>query len=87
MYMAVKSAPEIARALIAGGRDPTEPLTFISNATLPSQSVAVTTLGAVDDFLDSTPPPTPAIVVAGHVVAWRDILDWYKGSMRENAVG
>ena len=87
MYMAVKSAPEIARALIAGGRDPAEPLTFISNATLPSQSVAVTTLGQVGDFLASTPPPTPAIVVVGHVVAWRDILDWYKGSMRENTVG
>jgi uroporphyrin-III C-methyltransferase len=87
MYMAVKNAPEIARALIAGGRDPAEPLTFISNATLPSQSVAVTTLGAVGDFLASTPPPTPAIVVAGQVVQWRDILDWYKDSMRENAVG
>ena len=60
MYMAVKSAPEIARALIAGGRDPAEPLTFISNATLPSQSVAVTTLGQVGDFLPPTrrrPPP------------------------------
>jgi uroporphyrin-III C-methyltransferase len=73
--------------LIAGGRDPAEPLTFISNATLPSQSVAITTLGEVGDFLASTPPPTPAIVVAGHVVAWRDILDWYKDDMRENRVG
>jgi siroheme synthase len=62
-------------------------LTFISNATLPSQSVAVTTLGSVDGFLASTPPPTPAIVVAGHVVAWRHILDWYKDSLRENTVG
>jgi uroporphyrin-III C-methyltransferase len=87
MYMAVKNAPDIAHALIAGGRDPSEPLTFISNATLPDQSVAVTTLGEVATFLASETPPTPAIVVAGRVVAWRNILDWYKDSLRENAVG
>ena len=62
-------------------------MTFISNATLPGQRVAVTTLGEVGAFLAAEAPPTPAIVVAGRVVAWRDILDWYKDNLRENAVG
>jgi siroheme synthase len=47
----------------------------------------VTTLGEVATFLAAETPPTPAIVVAGRVVAWRNILDWYKNGLRENAVG
>src|SRR6185436_19196972 len=46
------------------------------------QRVAMTTLGEVGTFLASETPPTPAIVVAGRVVAWRDILDWYKDKLR-----
>ena len=81
------SAHEIAADLIAAGRDPTERLAFVSNATLPGQRVAETTLGEAGAFLAAETPPTPAIVVAGRVAAWRDILDWYKDNLRENAVG
>ncbi len=44
MYMAVKHLAEIATALMAGGRAAAEPVTIISNASLPIQQVAATTL-------------------------------------------
>ena len=87
MYMAVKNAAEIARALIAGGRADDDTLTFISNATLPHQTVLETTLGAIDSFLAANQPETPAIVVVGKVDGWREILDWYGDIHRENPIG
>jgi uroporphyrin-III C-methyltransferase len=87
MYMAVKHMAEIARALIAGGRDPADTVTFVSNATMPDQSILETTLGGVEAFLAANIPATPAIVVVGTVAGWRDILTWYDGQLRENPVG
>ena len=46
-------------------------MTIVSNATLPSQKVLETTLGAVDAFLERDAPPTPAIVVVGQLGEWR----------------
>jgi uroporphyrin-III C-methyltransferase len=87
MYMAVKHMSEIARALVAGGRSPADDVVFVSNATLPQQSVLATTLGDVDRFLAENTPETPAIVVVGRVERWRDILDWYREVLRENPIG
>ena len=87
MYMAVKNAPEIARRLIAAGRDSEDTLTFISHATLPQQTVMETTLGAVEDFLFEHQPPTPAIVVVGKIGRWRELLSWYDDHLKENPIG
>jgi uroporphyrin-III C-methyltransferase len=87
MYMAVKNLAEIADALMAGGRAPGDPLTIISNATLPQQSVAQTSLGETKTFLAENQIATPAIVVLGDVVEWRAMLDWYCGALRENPIG
>lgn len=87
MYMAVKHLAEIADALIAGGRDGEDPVTIISNATLPQQSVAQTSLREVKTLLAANELPTPAIVVLGHVAEWRSVLDWYQGGLRENPIG
>jgi uroporphyrin-III C-methyltransferase len=87
MYMAVKNTPEIADALMAGGREADCPITFVSNATLPHQSVLETTLGAAREFLKTNQPPTPAIVVVGKVSRWREMLDWYVEGLRESTVG
>jgi uroporphyrin-III C-methyltransferase len=87
MYMAVKHMGEIARALIAGGRAPGDDVVFVSNATLPQQTVLTTTLADIDGFLAATTPVTPAIVVVGKVERWRDILDWYREGLRENPIG
>ncbi|MFN4143492.1 uroporphyrinogen-III C-methyltransferase [Aestuariivirga sp.] len=87
MYMAVKHLGEIAAALVAGGRAGDDPVTIISNASMPHQEVAATTLGEAGDFVARNEPPTPAIVVVGRAADWRSLLDWYKGPLRENPVG
>jgi uroporphyrin-III C-methyltransferase len=87
MYMAVKHLAEIADALMAGGRDGADPVTIISNATLPQQSVVQTSLGKAKAFLAENEIATPAIVVLGKVAEWRAVLDWYQGGLRENPIG
>jgi uroporphyrin-III C-methyltransferase len=87
MYMAVKHLGEIAAALMAGGRTADDPVTIVSNASMPHQEVASTTLGAAGAFVEANEPPTPAIVVVGKASDWRSLLDWYKGPLRENPVG
>jgi uroporphyrin-III C-methyltransferase len=87
MYMAVKHLGEIAQALLEGGRLGTEPVTIVSNASLPHQLISSTTLENAGVFVKENEPPTPAIVVIGHASDWREVLDWYSGSLRENAIG
>jgi uroporphyrin-III C-methyltransferase len=87
MYMAVKHLGEIAQALIKGGRKTNDPVTIISNASLPEQQVATTTLDAAGKFVNDTKPPTPAVVVVGHASDWRELLDWYSPAMKENRIG
>ncbi len=87
MYMAVKHLGEIADALMAGGRDGADPVTIVSNATLPQQSVVQTSLREAKAFVTENEIATPAIVVLGEVVEWRAVLDWYQGDLRENPIG
>jgi uroporphyrin-III C-methyltransferase len=87
MYMAVKHLGEIAQALMEGGREASDPVTIISNATLPQQMVSSTTLKQAGAFVAETNPPTPAIVVVGHASGWREMLDWYSPALRENTIG
>ena len=87
MYMAVKHLGEIATALLESGRPADDPVTILSNASMPHQEIASTTLGAAGAFVAANDPPTPAIVVIGHAADWRSLLDWYKGPLRENPIG
>ena len=87
MYMAVKNLGEIAAALMAGGRAGDDPVSIISNASLPQQQVAETTLADAAEFVKAHEPPTPAIVVVGHASDWRPMLDWYAPALRANPIG
>ena len=87
MYMAIKHLGEIAQALMEGGRAPKDPITIISNASLPHQQVLSTTLDQAEAFVAKNNPPTPAIVVVGHASDWREMLEWYTPALRENAIG
>lgn len=87
MYMGVKNLGEIAHVLMEAGRPTDDPVAIISNASLPQQQVAMTTLAAGGDFVASHKPPTPAIIVIGHASDWREILDWYAPALRENPIG
>lgn len=87
MYMAVKHMGEIASALMEGGRKPEDTVSIISNASLPGQQVATTSLAAAGEFVAKNDPPTPALVVVGHASDWRELLDWYAPALRENRIG
>ena len=87
MYMAVKHLGNIAAALLAAGRPADDPVTILSNASLPNQSIAITTLADAKSFVAANHPPTPAIIIVGHASDWRPYLDWYTGSLRENEIG
>ena len=87
MYMAVKNLGEIAAALIEGGRKTDDPVSIISNASLPQQQVAETTLGQAGAYVATREQPTPAIVVVGHASDWRPLLDWYKLDLKANQIG
>jgi uroporphyrin-III C-methyltransferase len=87
MYMAVKNLGEIASALRQGGRPDDDPVTIVSNASLPQQQVLSCTLAEAGATVARDEPPTPAIVVIGHAADWRSMLDWYGGALRENPIG
>lgn len=87
MYMAVKNLDSIAHTLLGYGRSPDDPVAIISNATLPTQSVYETTLGEISTAVEPLDLPTPALVVVGGVVSFREALDWYAAALRENALG
>jgi uroporphyrin-III C-methyltransferase len=75
-YMAMKTLPEITARLIAGGRQMSEPMAVVTNATTPEQRVLETTLGtAVADVAAAGMEP-PAIVCIGRVALMRQTLDW-----------
>ncbi|HYZ40462.1 MAG TPA: uroporphyrinogen-III C-methyltransferase [Stellaceae bacterium] len=78
LYMASRHLPQIAERLLAGGRQPNEPVAIISKATTPAQSVIVSTLA---EIATTTPTiPSPAIIVIGEVVQLRDALAWERRS-------
>lgn len=87
MYMAVKNLGEIAGVLMGAGRDADDPVTIISNASLPQQQVFSTILRNAGAFVAEHEPPTPALVVVGHASDWRPLLDWYGPTLRENLIG
>ncbi|MFO1033102.1 MAG: uroporphyrinogen-III C-methyltransferase [Hyphomicrobiales bacterium] len=87
MYMAVKNLGEIAAKLMESGRSGDDPVAIVSNASLPHQQVANTTLAQADAYVETHDPPTPAIVVVGHAADWQSVLGWYEDGLRENGIG
>ena len=74
LYMAMRQLPRIVERLMAGGRKPEEPAAVISKATTAAQRVQVSTLGEIAQA--SAGSETPAIIVVGEVVRFREALDW-----------
>lgn len=71
LYMAGRQLSAIAERLLAAGRDPREGVALIQDATRPTQTVTVTTLGQVAAL---PKPGSPTLIVIGPVVALRDHL-------------
>lgn len=76
LYMAMKHLGHIAQALIAGGREPDEPVAVVSNATTPGQTVLETTLARAAGDVARARMAAPAVICIGEVVRLRAGLDW-----------
>jgi uroporphyrin-III C-methyltransferase len=76
IYMALKHLAQIAGRLIAGGRQPDEPVAIVSKATTVDQRVLETTLAKAPQDVEAAGIEPPALVVVGEVVRLRAALDW-----------
>ena len=77
-YMGVRQLPAIASALIAGGRDGSEPAAVVERGTLPEQRVVTGTLATIATVADDAGARAPALVVVGAVVDLRERLRWFE---------
>lgn len=69
LMMAVEHAPQIAAALLAGGKPGATPVAFVSDGTMPGERVVLTTLDDMAACVERERVRPPAIVVVGGVVA------------------
>lgn len=77
LYMAMNHIGEIAEALMQGGCAPGLPVAVIASATLPEQTVLVSTLAQVTAAVAEAALEPPAIVVIGEIVSAREkLLRW-----------
>ena len=76
IYMGMKHIAQITQRLMEAGRSPSEPVAFVTSATLEHQNGVESTLGtAVDDAKAAGVEP-PAIICIGRSVLMRQVLDW-----------
>jgi uroporphyrinogen III methyltransferase/synthase len=75
-YMGVKRLPENAAALIAAGRDPSQPAAAIEKGTMDGQRTVVATLGTIAEAVEREGVGAPALIVVGAVAARREQLGW-----------
>jgi uroporphyrinogen III methyltransferase / synthase len=76
LYMGVKRLAENAEALIAAGRDSSQPAAAIERGTMPGQRTVTATLGELADAADREGIGAPAVIVVGSVAARREALAW-----------
>ncbi|HYH19042.1 MAG TPA: uroporphyrinogen-III C-methyltransferase [Azospirillum sp.] len=74
LYMALKHIGVIAQKLMEGGRGADEAVAVVNNATLPEQTVLVTTLGRAAEDVAASGIEPPALIVVGPVVNLHAVL-------------
>jgi uroporphyrinogen III methyltransferase/synthase len=77
LYMGVKTLPNIAAALTAGGMSPDTPAAAIQWGTYPRQRTVTATLATLSDTIAREGISAPVITVIGPVVALRDEIAWF----------
>jgi uroporphyrin-III C-methyltransferase len=76
-YMAQRRIGQIAERLIEAGRDASEPVALISNATRPDQDVRISTLATAGADVAGIPAGAATLILVGPVIALRPLLtDW-----------
>ena len=76
IYMGMKHIDNITKCLMAAGRNPSEPLAFVTSATLKHQNVVESTLGNAVADAQAAGIKSPAIICVGRSVLMRQVLDW-----------
>jgi uroporphyrin-III C-methyltransferase len=77
-YMGLGHIGRLAEALMTAGRPRTEPVAVISRATTPEQTVLVTTLAGAETTVERARPRTPALVVVGAIIRFREEIAWFE---------
>lgn len=76
IYMGMKHAGPISKALMDAGRPGDEPVAVVSHATTPEQQVLETTLENMAHDIVAHDMQPPAIICIGRSVLMRQVLDW-----------
>ena len=78
LLSAVANIGEIAKALIAGGRDPETPVAMTRQGTTTDQLTVTSTLARIAADAKAAKMTPPAITVVGDVVDLRSTLSWFE---------
>lgn len=76
LYMGVRNLPEIARRLVAAGRDPDEPAAAVERGTQPGQRVVTATTRTLPQAAAEAELRPPAILLFGGVARHREAISW-----------
>lgn len=78
VLMGMRQLPQIAEALIAGGRSSTTPVAVVQWGARPNQRVAVATLATVAEEARRSGLTNPAVIIIGEVVGLRQVMNWFE---------
>jgi uroporphyrin-III C-methyltransferase/precorrin-2 dehydrogenase/sirohydrochlorin ferrochelatase len=68
VMMGVENSPEIAKALLTGGREAGTPVAIVCDGTMPTQRTVLATLSTLGETVATERVQPPAIIVVGEVV-------------------
>ena len=74
IYMGITHIRENVQQLLESNYEPETPVAIIESGTTPKQRVRTSTLGTINDMVDADPVETPALIVIGDVVRYREKL-------------
>lgn len=78
IFMGLTTFGDIAKQLIAGGRDPKTPAAAIRWGTRPDQQTLVGTIADLAERIAAVKLKPPALIIVGEVVALREDLNWFE---------
>jgi uroporphyrinogen III methyltransferase/synthase len=78
IFMGLTTFGDIAKQLIAGGRDPETPAAAIRWGTRPDQQTLVGTVANLAERIAAIKLKPPALIIVGEVVALREDLNWFE---------
>lgn len=85
IFMGTAKISDIAQKLMENGRSQNTPLALISKGTRDEQTVKITTLGEVSEWINHQKIQLPAIIIVGEVVSLNQQLQWFAPSAWQSA--